>query len=82
MGSKYGRTRKLILDDAHSTRYIVHPGCIKMYQNLKKMYWWPEMKGDVGRNVENCLTCLQVKINHQKLGGEVQSLAISYEKVG
>lgn len=77
---KFSEARRLILEDAHCTRYAIHPGSTKMYRNLKAMYWWPGMKRDVGKYVENCLTCLQVKASHQKPGGEVQSLTIPVKK--
>ena len=46
------------------------------------MYWWPGMKRDVEKYVENCLTCLKVKTNHQKPGGVVQLLHIPMRKQG
>lgn len=80
MDPRHGEAQKLLLDDTYFMCYTVHPSSTKMQLNLKKMYWWTEMKRDVGRYVENCLTCLQVKTNHQKLGGEVQSLPIPVRK--
>ena len=52
--------RGQLLKEAHETPYSVHPGTTKMYQDLKKGYWWPGMKRDVVRFVERCLTCQQV----------------------
>ena len=49
--------RKEILTEAHSTPYSVYPGTTKMYKDLKMYYWWPGMKTDVVRYVEQCLTC-------------------------
>ncbi|KAI3723340.1 hypothetical protein L2E82_34842 [Cichorium intybus] len=77
---KQGEARNLLLEDAHCSRYAVHPGSTKMYRTLKPLYWWPEMKRDVGRYVERCLTCLQVKSNHQKPYGEIQPLPIPEKK--
>ena len=51
-----------------------------MYHTLKQSYWWPGMKTDVGSFVEGCLTCLQVKANHQKPYGELQPLPIPQKK--
>ena len=54
------------LEEAHQTPYSVHPGPIKMYQDLKQHFWWPGMKRDVVGYVEKCLTCQHVKAEHQK----------------
>nr|GEZ56272.1 putative reverse transcriptase domain-containing protein [Tanacetum cinerariifolium] len=42
-----GGIRKMIMDEAHTTRYSVHPGADKMYYDLKDLYWWPGMKRDI-----------------------------------
>lgn len=39
--------RKIILNEAHTSRYVVHPGFTKMYQDLKVIYWWNNMKSDM-----------------------------------
>ncbi|GJS23935.1 putative reverse transcriptase domain-containing protein [Tanacetum coccineum] len=39
--------RTIIMDEAHKTRYYVHPGADKMYHDLRDMYWWPGMKRDI-----------------------------------
>ncbi|XP_076945503.1 uncharacterized protein LOC143616591 [Bidens hawaiensis] len=39
--------RNLILDEAHKTRYSIHPGADKMYHGLREFYWWPGMKKDI-----------------------------------
>ena len=49
--------RNEILTEVHSMPYSVHPGTTKMYKDLKMHYWWPRMKTDVVRHVEQCLTC-------------------------
>jgi hypothetical protein len=38
-----------ILDEAHLSRYSIHPGSTKMYQNLKQHYWWTKMKIEIAR---------------------------------
>ncbi|GKB94512.1 putative reverse transcriptase domain-containing protein, partial [Tanacetum coccineum] len=38
-----GGVRKLIMDEAHTSRYSVHPGADKMYYDLRDLYWWPEI---------------------------------------
>ncbi|KAI3827735.1 hypothetical protein L1987_01818 [Smallanthus sonchifolius] len=65
-----------IIDEAHKSRYSIHPGTNKMYQDLKKEYWWPGMKNDVTEYVNKCLTCSLVKAEHQKPCGKMQPLPI------
>ncbi|KAJ9557799.1 hypothetical protein OSB04_012413 [Centaurea solstitialis] len=73
---KVGGNRELLLDEAHKTKYSIHPGSTKMYRDLKMNYWWPVMKLDVASYVEKCVTCLQVKAEHQKPYGSLQPLEI------
>ncbi|KAJ0805593.1 putative integrase zinc-binding domain-containing protein [Helianthus annuus] len=47
----FGRLRDLILQEAHNSRYSVHPGGNKMYQHLKKNYWWMGMKKSIATYV-------------------------------
>jgi hypothetical protein len=68
--------RKLILEEAHFSPYTVHPGSTKMYQDLKKRFWWNGMKQDVAEFVERCSTCQQVKAEHQRPAGPLQPLEI------
>ncbi|GJU79265.1 putative reverse transcriptase domain-containing protein [Tanacetum coccineum] len=46
-----GGVRTIIMDEAHKTRYSVHPGADKMYHDLRDMYWWPGMKRDIATYV-------------------------------
>ena len=73
---RHGGLREKVLDEAHKSRYSIHPGTTKMYQDLKKDYWWPAMKHEVTVYVSKCLTCLQVKAEHKKPGGLLQPLVI------
>ncbi|GJU41508.1 reverse transcriptase domain-containing protein [Tanacetum coccineum] len=41
----------------------------KMYQDMKKLYWWPRMKADIATYVSKCLTCAKVKAEHQRPSG-------------
>nr|GEX89385.1 hypothetical protein [Tanacetum cinerariifolium] len=43
----YGNLRTLIMNEAHATRYFVHPGAEKMYYDLRGLYWWRGMKKDI-----------------------------------
>nr|GEX31325.1 putative reverse transcriptase domain-containing protein [Tanacetum cinerariifolium] len=42
-----GDLRTLIMHESHKSKYLIHPRSDKMYQNLKKLYWWPNMKADI-----------------------------------
>nr|GEW76120.1 putative reverse transcriptase domain-containing protein [Tanacetum cinerariifolium]GEW76129.1 putative reverse transcriptase domain-containing protein [Tanacetum cinerariifolium] len=43
----FGGLRDLIMHESHKLKYSIHPGCDKMYQDMKKLYWWPNMKADI-----------------------------------
>ncbi|GJZ37472.1 putative reverse transcriptase domain-containing protein [Tanacetum coccineum] len=64
-----GGVRKLIMDEAHTSRYSIHPGADKMYHDLRDLYWWPGMKRDIAEYVSKCLTCSKIKAEHQKPSG-------------
>nr|GEZ81515.1 putative reverse transcriptase domain-containing protein [Tanacetum cinerariifolium] len=51
-----GGVRKLIMDEAHTSRYSIHLGADKMYYDLRDLYWWPGMKKDIAEYVSRCLT--------------------------
>ncbi|KAJ9535388.1 hypothetical protein OSB04_un001497 [Centaurea solstitialis] len=68
--------RQTLLDEAHKSKFSIHPGATKMYRDLRTDYWWPGMKRDVAKYVEKCLTCLRVKAEHQKPHGKLQPLEI------
>ena len=65
-----------ILQEAHQSKYSVHPGSTKMYQDLKGMYWWPGKKKDITKFMAKCLTYQKVKVEHQKPTGFLQPLEI------
>ncbi|GJX53216.1 putative reverse transcriptase domain-containing protein [Tanacetum coccineum] len=65
----YGDLRALIMHESHKSKYSVHPGSDKMYQDMKQLYWWPNMKANIATYVSKCLTCLRVKAEHQKPSG-------------
>ena len=56
--------REEILRKFHSSRFTVHAGGSKMYQDLRRQYYWSGMKRHVGDFVQRCLTCQQVKGEH------------------
>ncbi|GJT51547.1 putative reverse transcriptase domain-containing protein [Tanacetum coccineum] len=43
----YGNLRTLIMNEAHTSKYSVHPRADKMYYDLRDFYWWPGMKKDI-----------------------------------
>ncbi|GJX52470.1 putative reverse transcriptase domain-containing protein [Tanacetum coccineum] len=67
-----GGVRTMIMDEAHKSKYYVHPGADKMYLDLRDMYWWPGMKRDIATYVSKCLTCSKVKAEHQRPLGLLQ----------
>ena len=71
-----GELRSTILTKAHNSKYTVHPCATKMYQDLRQFYWWEGLKRDVTDFVYRCLTCQQVKAEHQKPAGLHQRIEI------
>ncbi|GKB01637.1 hypothetical protein Tco_0829681, partial [Tanacetum coccineum] len=67
-----GDVRTLIMDEAHKSKYYVHPGADKMYYDLRGRYMWSGMKKDIAMYVSKCLTCLMVKAEHQRPSGLLQ----------
>ncbi|GJU27778.1 putative reverse transcriptase domain-containing protein [Tanacetum coccineum] len=59
----------LIMHESHKSKYSIHPGSDKMYQDLKKLYWWPNMKAEIATYVRKCMTCAKVKAEYQKPSG-------------
>nr|GFA18779.1 putative reverse transcriptase domain-containing protein [Tanacetum cinerariifolium] len=43
----YGDLRTMIMHEPHKSKYSIHPGSDKMYQDMKKLYWWPNIKADI-----------------------------------
>jgi hypothetical protein len=68
--------KKEIFDEAHKSRYSIHPGETKMYRDLKRQFWWKNMKRDVALYVSRCFTCQQVKFEHRKPAGLLNPLQI------
>ncbi|GJW70225.1 retrotransposon protein, putative, ty3-gypsy subclass [Tanacetum coccineum] len=68
--------RESFLTKAQNSPFSIHPGSTKMYRYLKQNFWWNGMKHDVARFVAECLTCQQIKIEHQCASGLLQPLDI------
>nr|GEV55019.1 putative reverse transcriptase domain-containing protein [Tanacetum cinerariifolium] len=76
--------RDMIMHESHKSKYSIHPGSDKMYQDLKKLYLWPNIKADITNFVSKCLTCAKVKAEHQKPSGLLQQPKIpewKWEKI-
>nr|GFC46567.1 putative reverse transcriptase domain-containing protein [Tanacetum cinerariifolium] len=65
----YGNLRTVIMHESHKSKYSIHPGSDKMYQDMRKLYWWPNMKVDIATYVSKCLTCAKVKAEYQRPSG-------------
>nr|GEU97285.1 hypothetical protein [Tanacetum cinerariifolium] len=50
--SRFGGLRDLIMNESHKSRYSIHPGSDEMYHDLKKLYWWPNMKVEIATYVK------------------------------
>ncbi|GJV46250.1 putative reverse transcriptase domain-containing protein [Tanacetum coccineum] len=61
----YGDLRTVIMHESHKSKYSIHPGSDKMYQDMKKLYLWANMKADIATYVSKCLTCAKVKTDEQ-----------------
>nr|GEU79813.1 hypothetical protein [Tanacetum cinerariifolium] len=65
----YGDLRTVIMHESHKSKYSIHSGSDKMYQDIKRLYWWPNIKADIATYVSKCLTCAKVKVEHQRPSG-------------
>nr|GEY26720.1 putative reverse transcriptase domain-containing protein [Tanacetum cinerariifolium] len=70
----YGDLRTVIMHESHKSKYSIHSGSDKMYQDMKRLYWWPNMKADIATYVSKCLTCAKAKAEHQRPSGLLRSL--------
>jgi hypothetical protein len=70
------KIKKIILDEAHKSKFSIHPSSTKMYQDLKLNFWWSNMKVDIAKYVAECDTCHRMKASHLKSAGVLQPLSI------
>nr|KYP67678.1 Retrotransposable element Tf2 [Cajanus cajan] len=68
--------KRVVLEEGHKSRLSIHPGMTKMYQDLKKTFWWSGMKREIAEYVAACLTCQKAKVEHQKPSGLMQQIEI------
>ncbi|GJW33948.1 putative reverse transcriptase domain-containing protein [Tanacetum coccineum] len=65
----YGDLRTVIMHESHKSKYSIHPGSDKMYQDMKKLYWWPNMKANIATYVSKCLNVLRSNAEHKRPWG-------------
>jgi hypothetical protein len=73
---KNSELRKKILDEAHLSKFSMHPGSNKMYHDLISLYWWTRMKREIAKYIFECDTCQRVKASHLKVAGTLRPLPI------
>nr|GEY00033.1 putative reverse transcriptase domain-containing protein [Tanacetum cinerariifolium] len=69
---KFGGLRDLIMHESNKSKYSIHPRSDKIYQDLKQLYWWPNMKAEIATYVNKYLTCVKVKAEHKRPSGLLQ----------
>ncbi|GKA24627.1 putative reverse transcriptase domain-containing protein [Tanacetum coccineum] len=66
LGATFWKIERLDMNESHKSKYSIHPGLDKMYHDLKKLYWWPNMKAKIATYVSKYLTCVKAKAEYQK----------------
>jgi hypothetical protein len=64
------------MDEAHLSKFAMHPGSTKMYQDLKQNFWWTCMRREIAKYVSECDVCQRVKASHLRIFGTLQPLPI------
>src|ERR1044072_4552093 len=54
--------KRMILEESNRSNLSIHPRATKMYQDLRKLFWWSSMKREVAQFVYACLTCQKSKV--------------------
>ncbi|XP_052171570.1 uncharacterized protein LOC127787551 [Diospyros lotus] len=70
------KLRSRNLREFHHSRFAIHPGTTKMYQDLKQLFWWSHLKEDVARTCLTCQIYQQLKAEHKRPGGLLESITI------
>jgi hypothetical protein len=68
--------KKEIFDEGRLSKFSIHPGSSKMYQDIKENFWWSNMKVDIAKYVSECDTLQRIKASHLKPSGTLQPLPI------
>ena len=82
---KSGNVKGLILQEAHESPISIHPGSTKMYQDLRRQFWWEYMKREIAKFVVECDLCRRVKAENQRPAGTLRPLSIpewKWDEVG
>ncbi|GKC20368.1 putative reverse transcriptase domain-containing protein [Tanacetum coccineum] len=61
----HGNLRELIMRESHKSKCSIHPGSDNMYQDLKKMYWWSNMKAEIATHVIGDAQLTSLEIIHE-----------------
>nr|GEW82585.1 hypothetical protein [Tanacetum cinerariifolium] len=72
----FGELRALIMHESNKSKYSIHPGSDKMYQDLKRLYWWPNIKAEIATYVittpalrlHHLRRCMGVSFDHLSVG--------------
>ncbi|GKC40575.1 putative reverse transcriptase domain-containing protein [Tanacetum coccineum] len=64
----YGDLRTVIMHESHKSKYSIHPGFDKMYQDMKRLYWWPNMKADIATYWDNITMDFVMKLPKSSQG--------------
>ncbi|GKB35931.1 putative reverse transcriptase domain-containing protein [Tanacetum coccineum] len=78
---RFGGLRDLVMHESYKSKYSIHLGSDKMYQYLKLLYWWPNMKANIATYVSKCLTCSKIKTEHKRPFDLLQQPEIKWERV-
>nr|GEX91812.1 hypothetical protein [Tanacetum cinerariifolium] len=70
-----GNLRELIMHESHKSKYLIHPGSDKMYQGLKRLYWWSNMKVEIATYVKSLNKALGTQLDmstayHSQIDGQ------------
>ena len=65
-----------VLHECHRSRMTIHPGGNKMYNDMKRIFYWPKMKRHVSEFIAKCMTCQRVKAEQKKPSGLLLPLDI------
>jgi len=70
------KLKEKILQENYDSVDVGHPGQQRMLELIKQNYWWPGLKEDIKKYVQECFKCQQNKVQHQKKSGELHPLEI------
>ena len=70
------KIKEEILKKNHNLADVEYPGQYRMLELLKRMYWWPGLKKDVKKYIQEYFKYQQNKVQHQRKTGELHPLEI------